>query len=406
MTGPKPAEGARPAGAVPPRRRRRRAIRAGLILVLAVYAAWVAIQAASFKRYVTPPEIVRAEILPPGAAEAPSQEGPPAPVELRGAYHMHTRHSDGAKTVEEAAAAAERIGLDFIILTDHGAPNLPSLDAQGKIGRVLVLAGTEISSSRGHLVAMGFNRPARPFSQNADLAVREIRSLGGISVVAHPYSKTRWSWGGPVEFDGVEVMNVDSDLRRGWVKSLLDLPLLLVRPEAALLKVLDPPGETTRKWDQLMESAGRPLSGFFAVDAHRYFYETGLAALNIHVQVDSLFPVDFPEAAEAIFEALRRGLFYSAVDGAADPAGFRFWMDKGRPGPALLRAQTPYSFAHETRLLFKGRAVASVTGTNLVYEAREPGPYRVEVFLRERTPLGRDVPWILSNPIMVGKDLP
>jgi hypothetical protein len=405
MSRPKPSEKTGSRGAASPAGRRPLG-RLILILVLAAYAAWIVIRLASFKRYAMPPEIVRAEILPPGAAGITPREGPPPPVELRGAYHMHTRFSDGAKTVPEVAAAAARAGLDFVILTDHGAPNLASLEAQGKIGRVVVIAGTEISSSRGHLVALGFDRPEPPFSQNADLAVREIRSRGGISVVAHPYSKTRWSWGGPLEFDGIEVLNFDSDVRRGWVKSLLDFPVLLAKPEAALLKILDPPVESTRKWDQLMESAGRPLWGFYAVDAHRFFYARALAALNLHVQVDSLVPVDFPGAAAAVIEALRRGCFYSAVDGAADPAGFRFWREGEGSGATLLHVETPYSFAHETRLLLKGRTVASATGTNLVYEAREPGAYRVEVFLRERTPLGRDVPWICGNPIMVEKDFP
>ncbi len=159
MTRPRPTEDHHPEPAAA--NRRRRPIRVILVFVLAAYAAWIVFQVVSFKRYVTPPEIVRAEILTPGSAVIQGRTGPPEPVELRGAYHLHTRHSDGAKTVAEVAAAAERAGLDFVILTDHGAPNLPSLESQGKIGRVLVIAGTEISSSRGHLVALGFNRPSR-----------------------------------------------------------------------------------------------------------------------------------------------------------------------------------------------------------------------------------------------------
>jgi len=404
MTRPGPAEDPHPEPAAASKR--RRPIQMILVFVLAAYAAWIVFQVVSFKRYVTPPEIVRAEILAPGSAETQGRTGMPEPVELRGAYHLHTRHSDGAKTVAEVAAAAERAGLDFVILTDHGAPNLPSLESQGKIGRVLVIAGTEISSSRGHLVALGFNRPSRPFSQNADLAVREVGSLGGFTIVAHPYSKTRWSWGEQTEFDGIEIMNVDADLRRGWAGSLLDLPALFLKPEMALLKILDPPTETTRKWDELMESSGRPFWGFFAVDAHRYFYETGLRILNIRVQLDSLAPVDFADASRAILDALRQGRFYSAVEGAADSTGFRFRREGGNGSPTVLHVQTPYSFAHETRLLHKGAVVARATGTSLVYEARDPGAYRVEVYLRERTPLRSAVPWICSNPIIVGKDIP
>ncbi|MHB8055231.1 MAG: CehA/McbA family metallohydrolase domain-containing protein, partial [Candidatus Aminicenantales bacterium] len=319
-----------------------------------------------------------------------------------------TLHSDGTKTVEEAAAAADRAGLDFIILTDHGAPNEASFSAQGKIGRVLVLAGSEISSSRGHLVALGFSLPSRPFSQNADLAAREVESLGGFTVIAHPYSKIRWSWGEQGDFGGIEIINMDSDIRRGWGASLLLAPLLLVKPSLALVKTLDPPTAALRKWDQLLKSsrANRPIPGFYSLDAHSYFYETGLGLLNLHVQLDSLVPVDYAGASRAILDALRAGRFYNAVDAAADPTGFRFWVEGGGSTPAVLHIRTPYSFAHETRLIRDGAIVASGPGPDLVYEAGAPGAYRVEVILRARTPLRPGVPWILSNPIFIRKDFP
>ena len=75
--------------------------------LLAVYAGWTVWQAASFKRYATD--------------GSPALSGPP--FEIEGAYHMHTRFSDGRKDPDEVAAAAEAAGLDFVILTDHGNPN-------------------------------------------------------------------------------------------------------------------------------------------------------------------------------------------------------------------------------------------------------------------------------------------
>lgn len=391
----------------PEARKRRRPLRAILAAAAAAYLVWLAVQAASFRRYAAPALPARAE---KASAAAVIWDGPPDPVELRGAYHLHTLASDGAKTTKEAAAAAERAGLDFIILTDHGSPNEASLASRGKYGRVLVLAGSELSSSRGHLVALGFNRSSGPFSQNADLAVREVESLGGFTIVAHPYSKTRWSWGGPEDYAGIEIINLDSDLRRGWLGSLLSAPLLFINPALALVRTLDPPTAALRKWDQLLAGGrsgpDRPVCGYHSVDAHRYYYETGLGLLNLHVQLDSLLPEDFAEAARLIFRALRRGRFYSAVDAAADPAGFRFGRTEGAAGGSVLRVRTPYAFAHEVRLVRSGAVVASGSGPDLIHEATEPGPYRVEVYLRARTPLGAGVPWILSNPIFVRKDLP
>ena len=400
------------------RRARRKQIRTILLIGFGLYCVWLGYQILSFKKYVTVPKIARAEntSLPTGArSTAPSDPfALPPVVELRGAYHMHTRHSDGHKTVAEVAAAADRAGLDFVILTDHGTPNFASLDEQRRIGRVLVLAGTEISSSRGHLVALGFKRPAQLFSQNAEDAAREVGALGGFTVIAHPYAKIRWSWGEWADYSGLEIINADADLRRGWVGSLLYAPALLLRPTLALLKTLDPPLSTLRKWDQLLGKNGRgaagpggeAIHGYYSNDAHRFFYETELGILNLHVQLEGLAPVDSAEASRAIFDALRRGRFYSAVEAAADPAGFRFEVTGDHRVPALLRISTPFSFAHETRIIHEGAVVASGQGRDLTFKAREPGAYRVEVYLRERTPLHPGVPWILANPHLIRKDIP
>ena len=400
------------------RRARRHPLRTALLLILAIYLVWLGYQILSTKKYVTVPEIARTEkaSLPSGArpAEPADPAALPPVVELRGAYHMHTRHSDGYKTVAEVAAAADRAGLDFVILTDHGTPNFASLDEQQQIGRVLVLAGTEISSSRGHLVALGFSRPAQPFPQNAEDAAREVRALGGFTVIAHPYAKIRWSWGDWTDYSGLEIINADADLRRGWVGSLLYAPALILRPTLALLKTLDPPLSTIRKWDQLLAKNGRgaggpdgeSIQGYYSTDAHRFFYETELGILNLHVQLEGLAPVDSTEASRAILDALRRGRFYSAVEAAADPAGFRFEVVGENRAPAFLRVSTPFSFAHEARIIHEGAVVASGQGRDLTFEAREPGAYRAEVYLRERTPLHPGVPWILANPHLIRKDIP
>lgn len=395
-------------------KKRRHPARTVLFTALAIYIAWLGVQILSYRKYVSPPEPARAAITPlrtDGSPDAaPVRAGVPEPVELRGAFHLHTRHSDGTKTIEEIAAAAEREGLDFVILTDHGAPNFDTFDSQGKVGRVLVIAGTEISSSRGHLIALGFARPSQPFSQNAELAAREVAALGGFTVIAHPYSKTRWSWGDRADFGGLEIISFDSDLRREWAPFLFYAPALLIKPSLALLKILDPPTTTILKWDRLLqEDEGRAIGlylGYFSLDAHHLFYETALGVLNLHIQLDSLAPVDFTEASRAVVDALRSGRFYNAVDAAADPAGFRFWTEGRRIAPTVLHIRAPFSFAHEIRLIHRGGTVASGNGPELVFEARKPGVYRAEVYLRARTPLRRGVPWILSNPIVIRKDVP
>jgi len=96
------------------------------------------------------------------------------PLEIQGVYHLHTQFSDGRKSVDEIAKLASQADLDFIIITDHGSPNYESYASQGWKEGVLVLAGSELSVSRGHLVALGFNLPSRKLSQKAEHVAYEI----------------------------------------------------------------------------------------------------------------------------------------------------------------------------------------------------------------------------------------
>ena len=137
--------------------KKARIVRRGLAVLVLVYAGWLTLQVVTFKRYGVPA---------PAESAAPSAETPRV-WEAEGVYHAHTRFSDGRRSADAVAAIGARAGLDFVILTDHGAPNEPSLAAQGRKSGILLLAGCEISSSRGHLAALGFGAPTRPFSPEA-----------------------------------------------------------------------------------------------------------------------------------------------------------------------------------------------------------------------------------------------
>src|SRR5512133_1796541 len=96
--------------------------------------------------------------LPPSARRLqPGAQNPSQPV-VAGVFHVHTRRSDGTGTVDEVAAAASRVGLQFVVFTDHGdgtrAPEAPSYRSG-----VLCIDGVEIGTSGGHYAAMGM-RPS------------------------------------------------------------------------------------------------------------------------------------------------------------------------------------------------------------------------------------------------------
>ena len=390
---------------------KKRIVLKAVLAAFLIYACWLGWQVLRFKTYPSAP----------APAISPAE---PAPLsrEIEGVYHIHSRYSDGRKTPDQIARIAAGAGLDFIILTDHGKPNYASLASQGWKDGLLVLAGSELSVSRGHLVGLEFSQPSRTFSQNTELAAREINALGGFSIIAHPYSKTRWSWGTAVEFSGIEIIDADTMIQKNALRFLLYLPALLVQPKLTLLRIIDPPSQTLRKWEELNSrnnvSGQSRVYGYFSTDAH-FIYKAVFPVFHLHVLLEKPLSREFEAARRQVFDALRTGRFFNAVDAAAKAEGFNFWAENdgkiypmgeeldlergetGPTGPVKLRVRAPFSFAHEIRLVCNGQILMRSSERDVTFEASGPGVYHAEVYLREKSPLHTAVPWILSNPVFL-----
>ncbi len=359
-----------------------------LLSILLVYILWLAIQTIRFKTYTL-------------------TEKSTSPLEIRGAYHIHTIFSDGRKNLEAIAKIASRCSLDFIILADHGDPNRESMAAAGWKENVLILAGSELSVNRGHLVALGFKPPAAPFSPEAELADYQIKSQGGFSIIAHPYSKASWSWGKYTDYDGLEIVNANTMLRDNVFRIAPVLPLLVINPRYTILKMLTRPTKNLKKWDEL--NLNHPTYGFFSVDAHT-FYRSLLPSLQLHVSLKKPLSKTYDQAAHQVFKALQHGRFYNAVDSAAQANGFEFWAQKDTlriymgeetvlDSPVTLQVRSPFPFPQEIHLIHNGKKIAVSPEEKLTHKSKDAGFYRVEVYLKLYTPLHKEIPWILSNPI-------
>jgi len=286
----------------------RKKVLLSLLCLFALYIVWLSFQFISFRTYKTPEE-------------------PSSTLEIKGAYHIHSTFSDGKKSVEKIAEAAARSSLDFCILTDHGSPNYESMNSQGWKNGVLVLAGSELSVNRGHLVALDFKEPPENFSQNAESASYRINQLNGFSIIAHPYSKTHWTWGKHAGYSGIEIINADSMFKRNYIYLLAYLPALLIKPELPLLKMMKYPNKNLRKWDMLNKEF--IVYGYYSTDAH-LLYKPLFSLLRIHVPLEEILSTDFVKAKNQIFHALRNGCFYNSIDAAAPADGFRFWGEEGK----------------------------------------------------------------------------
>ncbi len=155
-----------------------------------------------------------------GAAPVPRHPAPRAAGRgrawYRGDCHLHTVHSDGARTPGELVAAARAARLDFIVTTEHNTTSAHAEFGPLAGDDLLVLTGEEITTRNGHLLALGTDpgvwfdwrfraRDPRAYARTA----RAIRAAGGLAVPAHPYGLhlgSGWKFGYE-DADAVEVWN-------------------------------------------------------------------------------------------------------------------------------------------------------------------------------------------------------
>lgn len=360
--------------------------------------------------------LLRVALWRPVAAEGSAPDD--GFTRLAGVVHVHTTLSDGGGTPEEVVAAARAAGLSFAILTDHN--NLDAKRAEGYHGQLLVLAGSEISTTAGHVLGLGIPDPVFRFSGDAREALEDMRDLGGVGFAAHPLSPlesfrwTGWELPGPW---GLELLNGDSQWRAaGWGRLLRTAALYGVNSRYALLGSLTSPSSTLTRWDALL--AERDVPGIAGADAHSRVllrkqwsvrfpsYESIFRLALTHVLLESPPRGDAAADGAAIVQALGRGRSYVGLDALAPADGFAFgaerdgrrWTmgDTAPAGPGLtLRAGGRVPRGARLTLLRDGRGVAEMEG-RLEERSFGPGVYRVEV----RVP-GWGIPWVISNPIYV-----
>ena len=348
---------------------------------------------------------------------------PPSLHDLTCVAHLHSVHSDGTGTVPEIARAAERNGLDVVLLTDHDTLEAKRRGEEGWHGSVLVLVGVEVSPrGRNHLLAFGVDEPIDHRGLSAAELCAAVRARGGFGFAAHPFSRGserfRRASGMPFEdlgceaLDGIELWSVVTDTGEG----LNGVPAAL-RFIAAPERVVDhPPKRNLAEWDRLCRE--RRVVAIGGIDAHQFgkrlgpvvplrlmSYRRSFRLLSTHVLAEDPLDGRLEHDREQVYGALRAGRCYLAMDWVAPARGFAFWAE-GPAGVLAMGAEadaapgwTLHVLAPRPaglRLLRDGREVASLEAPALVHRAVAPGVYRVEAL---RTARGAERTWILSNPI-------
>ena len=363
----------------------------------------------------------------------PSPPGwPPAGAadEYAAAIHVHSRYShDGRGTVEEIAAAAARAGVRVVLLTDHNTLGALADGKEGWYGPTLVLVGSEVTTDRGYLLVLD-PRPDSLVTQRGipfPEAFEHYREDGAIVILAHPdHPRLGWRQATLPPVDGIEAFDVfDQVVAAPLPRQLMGLIAYPANPVMAVLSVVHWPQGVLQSWDRMARE--RPTIGVLGLDAHGGIelteeagvrfpsHETAFGLGRLHVVAGE--PLEQDEADRTrVYRALRRGRFYNAFDGLADPAGFGFEAHRdgavARMGDTvesgagwLFEARVPPFGETVVRVVRDGAVVREAPGPGpLRWPASVPGVYRVEVDLGTNLfPItsARRMPWIFSNPIYV-----
>lgn len=343
--------------------------------------------------------------------------------EYTGAIHVHSIFSDGSGDVNEIAKYAAESGLDYVILTDHNTLRALHEGYEDWYDKTFLLVGCEINDkeNKNHLLAFNI-KEAYSTRLPAKEYVHKVKEAGGLGFIAHPHEKRNsmekhppypWTEWDTDEFTGIEIWNHMSV----WMEGLTEENKYnyFVHP---LKSITPPPKETLELWDKL--NLKRRVVGIGGVDAHAHkvnllgFFEVEVfpykvmfRSIRTNILVDKEISPgnDKNETKKIIYEALETGRCYVANYYYGDSKGFRFYADDGikiyQMGDSIpltertkLKILLPNQTA-EIRLIRNGEIIEKQNSSELEFDVKESGAYRVEVYLNEN-------PWIFSNHIRIG----
>ncbi|MCE5213118.1 MAG: PHP domain-containing protein [Methanobacterium sp.] len=126
--------------------------------------------------------------------------------------HIHSKYSgDATPTPAEIIKRSRKIGLDAIAIADHNSfkGSEVAMKEAKNMDDLLVLPAMEVTTSKGHIVALGINEELVK-GMSPERTIDEIRSQGGIAVVPHPFVRYReglCDYVKDLDIDAIETLN-------------------------------------------------------------------------------------------------------------------------------------------------------------------------------------------------------
>ena len=331
------------------------------------------------------------------------------PAPIRGSYHIHTSAShDGVSTPGQLTQAAQELGLQFLVVTDHNTPGL----ATGH-SNLIVLTYPELSTPFGHVVGFGLKQGLSAPLRKEPWVLKEIQSRGGKAILAHP-TRRRNPWQGSWEnVGGVEIHNIADQVQNDPMRALEFLLTLPFHAELALAHLFKRDAKALSRWDDFSDPQ---VIGVCANDSHGRFGATNEIGLW-KLELNAPWPEDVKGRNFSAIHSLATGSFHCSSSIIEHGGGFNFSAllingETRQTGQTVSQAEIEsliiQSPSLETDsasmvLLRNGEAIARSTQKTFEYRKPTPGTYRVEVHLGVPGILGgqESIPVIYSNKIRV-----
>lgn len=365
-------------------------------------------------------------------------ENPAGFYDYRGAINIHSNRSIGSAPLSFIAASARNAGLDYIVMTDLN--QFEDTDIRENYqGRLLILNGAKYSyldsrliyySPAGSIVGANLGEVQVRF---ADLLSQKPGSnKNSLLYLAHPYN-LGFSWSGdiPDGLDGIEILNLKSLSVQAWKENKLStIWSLFIYPfnsRLALTRLFSEPSEELALFDKMSQK--RDFVGFAGTEASAralpfsdYLikfpsYKRVFEIMSNHVLLRSELTGNFTTDRQKIFQALKSGQFYAALDILGDPKGF-FAAIEDRNKTYLFGSHVKLSKSLTMKVLLpnvpkeffeiviyrNGERYKTFNASDISFPVEQPGTYRVQVRVSPLWPLPdarKWISWIYTNPFYV-----
>lgn len=358
--------------------------------------------------------------------------------DYKGVLNVHTDLSIGSAPASFVITSAKLANLDFIMFTDLNIFNIPTT-FESYHGNLLVYSAGKYSYLDSRIIYYSLKQErigsnlGEAQVKLADLLSQKVgANKDTLNILAHPF-KAGYSWTGeiPSGLDGFELLNLKSLANRAWEESKLStiwsFLIYPFNPRLAFLRIYTEPTDELALFDKLSQQ--RRIIGYAGTEASaraiplaNYFirfpsYKRSFEFMSNHVLLKSELTGSFNSDRQKVFNALKNGNFYVALDMLGDPKGFIATVeDNGKSHMMGSEIKFTKNMSLKISLPAKPKdffEIAVYRNGEIVARINEPeasvpitgaGTYRVVVRVSPMLPLPdakKWITWIYTNPFFI-----